>query len=100
MTDEHIISLLQEMKDNCQRIPEPGGYSDPKRLDKAEALNYAIFVIEKQIPKKPKQDKRKGLECYCPECGDYVGWVDALASDLMEYCSSCGQKISRMVRND
>lgn len=50
-----------------------------------EANGMAILALERQIPKKPTQDLRKGLECYCPICGACVGWRDALASDLANF---------------
>ena len=43
MTEKEIVELLKEMKENCLK---GGNYDDPKRNDKAEALSYAIFVIE------------------------------------------------------
>lgn len=43
MTDSNVINLLMEMKDNCLK---GNIYDDPKRNDKAEALNNAIFAIK------------------------------------------------------
>lgn len=47
MTNDKIIDLLKEMKENCLKADI---YDDPKRNDKAEALNFAIFAV-KQIGK-------------------------------------------------
>lgn len=43
MMDSYIIELLKEMKENCLKA---NIYDDPKRNDKAEALNFAIFAVE------------------------------------------------------
>lgn len=45
MYDSKIIELLKEMKENCLKADKV--YNDPKSGDKAEALNYAIFAIER-----------------------------------------------------
>lgn len=43
MTNDYIIQLLTEMKENCLNA---NIYDDPKRNDKAEALNFAIFACK------------------------------------------------------
>lgn len=66
-----------------------------------EALNMAIDVLEKQIPKEPlklKNDKdlkigasiwRAGLPVYkCPNCESFISYSS-------RYCSNCGQAIDR-----
>lgn len=85
MTREEAIFVLENNKPT----------TDPRmcRVVLCRAVDIAIDALEKQIPKKPTQDLRKGLECYCPICGAYVGWRDALASDLANFCSDCGQAI-------
>lgn len=46
MTDVKILELLEEMKENCLKA---NLYDDAKRNDKAEALNYAIFLIKQNL---------------------------------------------------
>lgn len=50
-------------------------------------------AINRQTELKPKQDLRKGSECYCGKCGSYVGWKREKIGDLLNYCPDCGQKI-------
>lgn len=44
MSNTYIIELLKEMKENCLK---GNIYDDQKRNDKAEALNFAIFLVER-----------------------------------------------------
>ena len=48
MNNAYILQLLQEMKDNCYKDK---GYLDAKRMDQAEALNFAIFLVKQETPK-------------------------------------------------
>lgn len=59
MLDSTIISLLKEMKENCLKADF---YKDPKRNDKAEALNYAIFIIE-SMGSRNEQVADKWIKC-------------------------------------
>lgn len=72
MTDDKIISLLSEMKSNCEKPTA----TDPKRMDKAEALNYAIWLIQHQ---------KEALNCV--PATDWTGSVYA------GVCPHCGQGV-------
>lgn len=52
-------------------------------LDYAEAFEVAIEALEKQIPKKLKDDGW----LYCPICGRDV------LMDRFDYCPDCGQAL-------
>lgn len=79
MMDSRIIELLKEMKDNCLNADI---FDDPKRNDKAEALNFAIFAVEK-IGKDVNMVKwvlSDNEYCPCPICGRMprVSYVDGI----------------------
>lgn len=59
-------------------------------LDYQEAFDIGVECIEKQIPKKPKED---GIYRMCPVCDCYVGYEDAMSSSKAKYCAECGQRI-------
>ena len=59
-------------------------------LDYAEALGVAIEALEKQIPKKLKDDGW----LYCPICGRDV------LMDRFDYCPDCGQALDWSENND
>ena len=50
-----------------------------------------ISALEKQIPKPPTKTKNSTL--LCPNCGEYVGYVDAEVDIRADYCNFCGQAI-------
>ena len=51
------------------------------------ALETAIEALEKQLPKKPKEDSAKFAAFYeCPSCGD----IDVYGQ---KNCDECGQKL-------
>lgn len=51
--------------------------------DKIDTYKAIIEALEKQIPKKPKDDGW----LYCPVCGKDI------LSDHFVYCPDCGQRI-------
>lgn len=55
-----------------------------------EALNMAVEALEKQIPKKLKDDGW----LYCPTCGRDV------LMDRFDYCPDCGQALDWSENND
>lgn len=55
-----------------------------------EALNMAVEALEKQIPKKLKDDGW----LYCPICGRDV------LLDRFDYCPDCGQALDWSENND
>lgn len=54
-----------------------------------------ISALEKQTPKKVAEDTENsdGISKFCPMCGCYVGYIDALASEGSNYCPDCGQAL-------
>ncbi len=83
MSNEEAISTIE-----CAMAEVEWDYP----LSYAEAFEFAIRAIGKQIPKKPiKQDD--GISYDCPNCKRYIGYKDALASDTTPFCWNCGQKL-------
>ena len=78
MTNEEAIEVIKH-----------GCISLDKRV--GEALEVAIPALEKQIPKPPTKTKNSTL--LCPNCGEYVGYVDAEVDIRADYCNFCGQAI-------
>lgn len=82
MTNEEAKALFEEdLKDGkCSNdCPE------------CNAREKAISALEKQIPKLPTKTKNSTL--LCPNCGEYVGYVDAEVDIRADYCNFCGQAI-------
>lgn len=92
MTDfKGIIECLEEIRDEmCSHCDREACEFELCR--KTEALNRAILLFNKQIPKKPEE--RYIYESFvtdwlCPTCGRFH------RTDYpLEYCSNCGQKIN------
>lgn len=78
MTNEEAIEVI---KHDCI-------YRDKRG---SEALEVAISALKKQIPKPPTKTKNSTL--LCPNCGEYVGYVDAEVDIRADYCNFCGQAI-------
>ena len=78
MTNEEAIEVI---KHGCIYRDRRGG----------EALEVAISALKKQIPKPPTKTKNSTL--LCPNCGEYVGYVDAEVDIRADYCNFCGQAI-------
>ena len=81
MTNEEVIRRFKPVIDN--KI-----YADAIQ----EAYQLAIEALEKQIPKKPKQDKEYPLGRVCPRCCCYLGNVQFVPNNYL-YCQRCGQAI-------
>ena len=78
MTNEEAIEVI---KHGCIYRDKRGG----------DALRVSISALEKQIPKLPTKTKNSTL--LCPNCGEYVGYVDAEVDIRADYCNFCGQAI-------
>lgn len=78
MTNEEAIEVI---KHDCI-------YRDKRG---SEALEVAISALKKQIPKPPTKTKNSTL--LCPNCDEYVGYVDAEVDIRADYCNFCGQAI-------
>ena len=62
---------------------------DSKEFIKLIAIYQAM---QKQRPKKPKQDKEYKYGRRCPNCNHYLGNVQFIR-ECQQYCENCGQKI-------
>ena len=78
MTNEEAIEVI---KHGCICLDKRVG----------DALEIAIPALETQIPKLPTKTKNSTL--LCPNCGEYVGYVDAEVDIRADYCNFCGQAI-------
>ena len=75
---------------------EHNGSFDKEFAEDAEAIEFAIKALEKQIPKKPimriaesyYEDFSDDEECKCPICGSIIGM-----NFIPKYCCECGQKL-------
>ena len=88
MTAEKSIKIIEVAKAECE-------WNAP--LDYQEAFNMAIEALEKQIPKKPLQDKKPrygmGYEYYdwvCPTCGHFLA---PEPQKIGNHHCKCGQAI-------
>jgi hypothetical protein len=62
-----------------------------------QALNMAIELFEKQIPKLPRPDDNGGCEYYeawieCPVCSESIPEYTA-ENETSCYCIGCGQRL-------
>lgn len=57
-----------------------------------EEMKIAIEALEKQIPKKSKQDEEYPLGRKCPGCYRYLSNVQFVPSGY-HYCENCGQAL-------
>lgn len=96
MTYKEAIELLKEMHSKCH-MPTA---SDPKRFNKALALEIAIEALDKQIHKKPSERIVRNaiyaqeIRWCCPTCGNVVEVDDNeyYKTELYPACR-CGQRI-------
>ena len=82
MTESEAIKNIKDILDECTESEEAVCYVTD--ID-APALEMAIKVLEKHIPKKPKTDNRYVMYI-CPWCNDFV-------KVSHNYCQNCGQKL-------
>ena len=56
--------------------------------ERIESYRTMIEALEKQVPKKPKEDKnmRGDFMYICPACENKL-------SQITKYCNECGQKL-------
>ena len=94
MSPREAIQMLERMLD-----PDP--WEDYGLSDKAkEALQMAVEVLERQVPKKAtgKNERYTGNdEMFCPICLTYLGYRDKRTHIVKpldgDFCGRCGQKI-------
>lgn len=92
MTTQEAIETLKLMQGQIE-----WDYS----MEYAVAVDMAVDVMQKQIPKKPKsikEDYNEYMDLYCPTCGHDVGmyyaetgysYMDNESNPRM--CAKCGQ---------
>lgn len=102
MTNEEAIRLIRNLLTMCEFTD---AYDEPIDSDAYyEAVDMAISVLEKQIPKKPVMTQTNFYQTLwwldCPSCGNYVGmWNSKLGRGDMynnsnrKICPYCGQVI-------
>ena len=90
--EEKVIAILKKVRDKyfiqasqrqCKQI--------------RWAIDVAIRIVEKQVPKKPHADDNGGAEDYeswieCPECGEVVPEY-TYENETECYCVGCGKKL-------
>ncbi len=85
MTNQEALNYFKEkLKD--------GKYSDTCPM--CNAMEVAIQALEKQTPKKPKEDFNSVLRYKCPNCNSFV------MSDFPLICIKCGQALDWSDEND
>ena len=78
-----LISIRKNREDGYLTYLSYGGKADEQEEYTIEAYSVALNALEKQIPKKLKDDGW----LYCPICGRDV------LLDRFNYCPDCGQAL-------
>lgn len=78
-----LISIRKNREDGYLTHLSYGGKADEHEEYTIEAYSVALNALEKQIPKKLKDDGW----LYCPICGRDV------LMDRFDYCPDCGQAL-------
>ena len=97
MTNEEAIRSIEDVLNSEYYYDESLGYQ--LTSDDFEWLEKAKETLEKQIPKKPKQDKEYPLGRVCPRCCCYLGNVQFVPNNYL-YCQRCGQAIDWSEENE
>lgn len=101
MTNEEAIKILKTelevRSDGYYDHLQSGGNGDCEEEASLNALQLAIELLEKQIPKKPKAtyDWYTLIQWECPEC---LGVIDSptfmdYSVEKYPFCPYCGQKL-------
>ena len=85
-----LISIRKNREDGYLTHLSYGGKADEHEEYTIEAYSVALNALEKQIPKKLKDDGW----LYCPICGRDV------LMDRFNYCPDCGQALDWSENND
>lgn len=92
MTEKEAIKILQELSlERCETVRLDCGNCD--KCEVTIAYDMAIKALEKQIPKKTKQDEEYPLGRICPVCYTYLSNVQFVPSNY-HYCKNCGQALA------
>lgn len=90
MNNRDAIQLLDELLLRSDFTDQYGDMEDSSPYE--EAVEIAKEAIEKQIPKKPREETYfYGKIYYCPLCEKSIGKVDFVL--LSPFCQRCGQAI-------
>lgn len=93
MTTEEAIKVIKEGEsDFCETHTSECLGKTCNKCEGSIAYNMAIKALEKQIPKKPKQDEEYPLGRICPGCYRYLSNVQFVPSGY-HYCENCGQAL-------
>ena len=100
MTEENAIKMLRGMKSDNLNL------NDLYTSDKYEALDMAIKVIEKDMPKAPKKRDTPrygmGYDYYdwcCPSCGKFLAYECDSEREKIHHCR-CGQRLKWKEREE
>ena len=99
MTNQEAIKLIEGIRPKkCKMVNGrlQGGYPDHDS-DIGKAIDMAIEVLEKQVPKKPIYTN-KGTVTRCPVCEAIH--FRCISSVEVDYCGRCGQAIDWSDKND
>lgn len=80
---KEMRSAIKRISDGYYKHIAYGGKANDETENYLDALDHAIKAIEKQIPKKPKDDGW----IYCSVCGRDI------LMDRFRYCPDCGHAI-------
>ena len=63
-----------------------------------DALQCAVYALDKQIPKEPERPERSGMgyiynDFACPKCGRIIAKECERVRHVINYCDKCGQRI-------
>lgn len=93
MTEKEAIKVIRkELHSYCESSGIDCFNSDCENCKIIVAYEKAIKALEKQIPKKTKQDEEYPLGRICPVCYTYLSNVQFVPSNY-HYCKNCGQAL-------
>ena len=86
-----VIERLKDLIEDRKSFLEENGVGDEVFRADIEALDVAIEIIEKQIPKKPHGIDTNFSYFVCSTCKQPIYYSDEKESH--KYCLNCGQKL-------
>lgn len=93
MTVQEAIAQIEPVAKSSRKVSGVGLF-EPKPI--TIALEMAISLLEKQIPKKVKRYRLSSQHFGICCCGEHIeGWCGVLTPgmDVAKYCPNCGQAI-------
>lgn len=88
---DELINLIAEALDAPREKITEGQYKGCYLSTSEHIANYLIskgITISKKV--KPKHEH---LNYYCPNCGTWLLWDDAIPNETDNFCSKCGKAI-------